>query len=342
MRRYRLMQAMSQQGFTEVQIIPYDILHPRAPAAIIRGLQSVAYFLEHAPVVKEFCGTLYIWAKKPGDEQVRRPKVTFASNRALFHSTSVVVPCHNEEANIPRLVKALLQYYGDYILEILIVNDNSTDRTAEVSKSISRTEPCVRLIDRQPPNGVGRALRDGYSAARGRLILTIDCDFVLIVPEFRDLFEAIEQGYDGAIGSRFSHESILSNYPFFKIFCNRSFHVVMNLVLRAGVRDISNNLKLYRSEMLKDLRIEEDHFAANVETGLKPLLAGYRIREIPISWINRTLDMGKSSFAIAGLAPNYAHALWTIVREIWREGRLFSRRRTASASAGRSGPPTHA
>jgi SAM-dependent methyltransferase len=338
LRRYRLMQVISQQGFTEVQIIPYDILHPRAPASILRGLQSLAFLLEHTPVVKEFCGTLYIWARKPGSGQFRRAGVDLANNPGLFDSTSVVVPCHNEEMNIPGLVSTLLQLYGRYIHEILIVNDNSSDRTAEVTNALSRMDPRVKLIDRKPPNGVGRALRDGYAAAKGRLILTMDCDFALIVPELRDLFAALEEGYDGAIGSRFSHESILINYPFFKILCNRSFHLLVNLVLRAGVRDISNNLKLYRAEILKNLRIEEHHFAANVETGLKPILAGHRIREVPISWVNRTLGMGKSSFAIAGVSPGYARALWNIVREIGRDRRLFSSCR-ATASAARTGPP---
>ena len=75
------------------------------------------------------------------------------------------------------------------------------------------------------------------------------------------------------------------------------------------MRDTSNNLKLYRAEILKSLELEEDHFAANVETGLKPLLAGYDIKEVAISWINRSIDMGSSSFRVVGVAPNYFRAL---------------------------------
>src|SRR5580700_4162852 len=103
----------------------------------------------------------------------------------------------------------------------------------------------------------------------------MDSDFVQIVPELRDLFDVVAEGYDGAIGSRFSHQSVLLNYPFFKIFCNRGFHLLVNLFLPCRIRDISNNLKLYRAEILKNLNIEQNHFAANVETGLKPILAGY-------------------------------------------------------------------
>jgi dolichol-phosphate mannosyltransferase len=114
----------------------------------------------------------------------------------------------------------------------------------------------------------------------------------------RDLFDAIAHGHDGAISSRFSQESLLINYPFLKIVCNRGFHLIANILLPTHMRDISNNLKLYHSEIFKTIDIDQPGFAANAETGLKPLLSGYDIREVPISWINRTIDMGVSSFRI--------------------------------------------
>ena len=323
MRKYQLMQMASHQGFTHLEVIPYDILHSLTPGFLIRFVQSIAFVLEHAPIIRNLCGTLYIWAKKPGDEEGRRPQVNFANHRELFGSISVVVPCHNEEMNIPALVDMLVKMYNDYIHEIIVVNDNSTDRTAEVAKEIAKREPRVKLVNRKPPNGVGRALRDGYAAATGRYILTMDCDFVPIVPELRDLFDVIAAGHDGAIGSRFSHESMLINYPFLKIICNRGFHLLVNLFLPSRVRDISNNLKLYRADILQNLDIEENHFAANAETGLKPLLAGYDVQEVPTSWINRTIEMGNSSFRILKVAPNYFFALVRMVWNTWRGRRHF-------------------
>ena len=132
------------------------------------------------------------------------------------------------------------------------------------------------------------------------------------------MFDVIAAGHAGAIGSRFSHESVLLNYPFVKILCNRCFHLLANLLLPSRFRDISNNLKLYRADILRSLDIESDHFAANVETGLKPLLAGHDIREVPVSWINRTIDMGSSSFRILRVAPEYARTLGRIVATVWR------------------------
>jgi glycosyltransferase involved in cell wall biosynthesis len=263
-----------------------------------------------------------------------------AGHRELFGAVSVVVPCHNEEMNIAPLVRNLILRYGEYIHEIVIVNDNSKDRTAEVTREVARREPRVKLVDRQPPNGVGRALRDGYAAATGRYILTMDCDFVYILPEFRDLFDAVAAGHEGAIGSRFSYESLLVNYPFFKILGNRGFHLLARLLLRLPLRDISNNLKLYRAEILKNLEIEEPHFAANAETGLKPMLAGYHIKEVPISWINRTSEMGTSTFRVVGVAPNYFMALVRTMFRSWGGARRAARRsQTAPTQALRKESP---
>jgi dolichol-phosphate mannosyltransferase len=331
MRKYMLMKVASQQGFVDIDIIPYDIVHARTPHFLLRSLKSLAFILEHAPGIKDLCGTLYIWARKPGDEEARRPRASLAEHESLFGSTSFVIPCHNEEMNIGPLTDAILRFYGPYVHEIVIVNDNSQDRTAEVTREIARSEPRVKLFDRQPPNGVGRALRDGYAAATGRYVLTMDCDFVQILPEFRDLFDAVAAGHDGAIGSRFSQESLLINYPFMKIVCNRGFHLIANILLPARMRDISNNLKLYRAEIFKSIQIDQPGFAANAETGLKPLLSGYDIREVPISWINRTIEMGVSTFRIAKVAPGYAGALAQVVFDAWRGRQKMVRARESNS-----------
>ncbi|MGB7436235.1 MAG: glycosyltransferase [Candidatus Acidiferrum sp.] len=308
LRKYKLMKMASRQGFAEIDVIPYDIIHPRTPRSLVHGLQSISFIAEHTPGVREMCGTLYIRARKPGGS-AKRPSVNLAVHPEFLRSVSFVVPCHNEEMNIPQLVESILGYYDAYVHEILIVNDNSTDGTREIAEQIAARDPRIKVLNRQPPNGVGRALREGFAAASGSYILTMDCDFLEILPEFRDLFDAVTEGHDGAIGSRFSHESLLINYPFFKILCNRGFHLLANLLLPLHVRDTSNNLKLYKTEILRSINIEEDHFAPNAETGLKPLLAGYNIKEVPISWINRTIDMGKSSFRIVNAAPGYSKAL---------------------------------
>jgi dolichol-phosphate mannosyltransferase len=307
--------AAVRTGFDNIEAMPCEVIPPlRSPAG-----QAIGLILERAPIARQFSSIVSLWGAKPGsapDEDA--PQMGLATHPSLFGAVSVVVPCHNEEANINRLVKMLFGLYGDYIHEIVIVDDNSADRTAEVAAALARTGPRVKLVKRNPPPGVGRALRDGYAAATGKYILTIDCDFINIAPEFKGLFDAVAGGCDGAIGSRFSSESALVRYPFFKIVCNRGYHLLLNLLLGKRVRDVSNNLKLYRTEILKDLDIEEDHFAANVETGLKPLLLNYRIREVPASWINRSADMGKSSFNLLKVGPGYLRVLLRTAWRTWR------------------------
>ena len=334
-RKFQLMKQASHQGFTHIEIVPYDIIHPLTPGPLVRALQSIAFVVEHAPVVRDLCGTLYIWLAKPGVAQ--RPRVDLATHPQLFGSTSVVIPCHNEEMNVRRLIDALLRTYDAYIHEIIVVDDNSTDRTADVVREAAVVDSRVKLVRRTPPAGVGRALRDGYAAATGRYVLTMDCDFVLLVPELRDLFDCVAEGHDGAIGSRFSYESVLINYPFFKILCNRAFHWMVKLTLIRRVRDVSNNLKLYRADILKTLDIEEPHFAANMETGLKPILAGYDIKEVPVSWINRTIDMGSSSFRIVKVAPGYFWGLMRTIARVWRGRRDFSTKLAAVPAASEAG-----
>jgi glycosyltransferase involved in cell wall biosynthesis len=221
---------------------------------------------------------------------------------------------NDEASTVGQLVTALLDAYGDYIHEIVVVDDSSTDETADVVRGLAEREPRVRLVQRTSDPGVGGALKAGYAAATGRYVLSLDCDFVLIVPELRDLFDAIAEGKDGAIGSRFSHESILVNYPLPKIVANRGFHVLLRLLVRRPLRDISNNLRLYRADLVRELDILEDGFAANAEIGLQPILAGHDIEEVPMSWINRTPDMGTSAFNVARAGPGYARVLRRLAR----------------------------
>jgi len=272
----------------------------------MQNLQSKAVLLEHMPAVRLACASMFLAARKPGN-RIRQSNL--ATRAELRRAISVVLPAHNEASNLPRLVEALISLYGDYIHEIIVVNDNSTDETAEVTRTIANSDARVRLLNRAGPNGVGRALKDGYRAATGRYILSMDCDFADVLPEIRGLFDAVADGHDGAIGSRFSHESILNNYPFWKLFFNRLCHAVIKLFLLHRVRDVTNNLKLYRADILKGLDIESPHFSANLETGLKPLLAGRDIVEVPISWSNRTFGMGTSSFDIALVGGDYARVL---------------------------------
>jgi dolichol-phosphate mannosyltransferase len=334
LRKPALARALVRQGFVGEQIVPYDILHPRTPGRMVRMMQSAAFVAEHLPGLREMCGTLFISARRPEAATPRRPP-DLAVHDQFRDAVSVVVPCHDESMNLVPLVRALTEMYDAYIHEVVLVDDNSVDDTADVAERLAEQDPRVKLVRRLPPPGVGRALRDGYAAASGQYILTMDCDFEMLVPELTDLFDAVAAGHDGAMGSRFSHDSILLNYPAGKMLGNRAFHVLVRALFRWRVRDVSNNLKLYRADILRDLEITQDGFAANAETGLAPLLAGYDIAEVPIAWINRDSAMGTSTFRVAKVAPGYVRALIRLLRSYVR---LRGPRRTTPRHVRRRGP----
>jgi len=185
----------------------------------------------------------------------------------------------------------------------------------------------ITPVHRSPPNGVGRALRDGYAAASGRWVMSMDCDFQHLLPEMEEMFDAAADGADVVFGSRFSRRSVMINYPFGKILANRSFHVLANLAIRLGsLRDITNNLRLMRGELAKQLTVDEPWFAANAEIGLQLALLGQDVREVPISWINRTFDMGQSSFKVLKSGAGYARVLWRFARATRFGGRPLAGR----------------
>jgi hypothetical protein len=217
---------------------------------------------------------------------------------SLRGAVSVVVPCHNEEMNVGPLVEQLRRSYGDYLHEIILVDDNSRDRTGEVIAALAAADRRVKPVYRSGSPGVGRALADGYRAATGGYVLSMDCDFEQVLPELRSLFAAAADGYDVVVGSRFWAHSVVRNYPFSKLLANRGFHLLGQILLRRRFHDLTNNLKLMRRAVVRQLQLRQPGFGANAETGLQPLLLNCRVKEVPVSWIDRTPAMGASSFRL--------------------------------------------
>ena len=229
MRKYRLLQETSRQGFVSVEIIPYDILHPRAPTAAIPAVQSTAYLLEQLPGVRELCGTLYIWARKPGDRRAQRRHDNLARHARFHDSTSVVIPCHNEAETLPRLHAALTEAYDDYIHELVIVDDceHGRDRRGGALRS-QRGDPRVKLVratattrgsggrcepaSRPPPDATySRWTPTSPSSCRSSATSSTRSPREAKAPS----------------GAASRTESILVNYPLPKILANRLFHFLL-------------------------------------------------------------------------------------------------------------------
>jgi SAM-dependent methyltransferase len=306
--KIQLYELLSELGYVGVSATCYDFLYAPIPRWLMMPARNLTLILENTAGIRQLAGAILLHAQRP-PRHVARPPARMVEHRSLYDGVSVVVPCHNEEMNVIPLVEGLLAHYDEYIHEIILVDDNSKDRTRQVLEHMAEEEPRVRPIFRTPPNGVGLALADGMKKATGSHVLLMDCDFLHILPELRELFDAAADGDDVAIGSRFSRASVLINYPLMKILCNRSFHILLSLLFRRRLRDLTNNLKLLRREVVENLDLESAWFAVNAETGLKPVLMGYRVRMVPISWINRTPEMGKSSFSLLKNGLGYIRVL---------------------------------
>jgi dolichol-phosphate mannosyltransferase len=320
--RPALYELISEVGFIRVFAIYNDFVYAPLTRSLVWLLRNLSILLENAPVVQTLAGSILIHAQKP-PRVVERPKLSLFEHEQLRGAVSVVIPCHNEEMNIEPLISHLKSFYGEYLHEIIPVDDNSRDNTAEVIRWLAQEDPLIKPVFRSPPNGVGRALADGYRVATGRYVLSMDCDFQHLLPEIRDMFDAAANGYDVVVGSRFSRRSVLLNYPFQKIIANRGFHVLAKILLRRPFRDLTNNLKLIRREVVEKLQLTQPGFAINAETGLQPLLMGCSIKEVPISWINRTPDMGVSSFRLVKVGGGY----WQVLLRLWLKS-AFGRRRS--------------
>jgi SAM-dependent methyltransferase len=308
--RPRVYELLSEIGFIRVYAVYNDFVFAPLPRMLVWWLRNLSILLENAPVASRMAGSILLHAQKPPRRR-ELPAIPLCTHAVLQRAVSVVIPCRNEGMNVRPLIESLLRLYGGAIHEIIPVNDGSTDDTAAVLEALAAEDPRVRPLHRPPPNGVGRAIRDGLHAATGRYVLTMDCDFQHLLPELRDLFDAAAMhGYDVVIGSRFSRHSVLLNYPFMKIVANRGFHSLARWTLGWAFRDVTNNLKLMRREVVEDLVLLQPGFAVNAETGIQPWLLGYKVREIPISWINRTPGMGTSSFRLVRVGGGYWQVLW--------------------------------
>ncbi len=310
--RPALYELISEVGFIRVFAVYNDFVYGPLTRSLIWLLRNVSLLLENTPGLRTLAGSILIHAQKP-PRLAERPQLSLCEHPQLRSAVTVVIPCHNEEMNIEPLVTQLMSLYGEYIHEIIPVDDNSQDGTAEVIRGLAEADTRIRPIFRTPPNGVGRALAEGYRAATGRYVLSMDCDFQHLLPEIRDLFDAAAKGYDVVVGSRFSRHSVLLNYPFKKILANRGFHALAQVMFLRKFRDLTNNLKLLRREVVEQLQLTQPHFAVNAEIGLQPLLMGYSVREVPISWIQRTPDMGVSSFRLAKVGSGY----WQVLFRLW-------------------------
>ena len=208
---------------------------------------------------------------------------------------SIVIPALNEEANIPRVladVRGVLSSLG-IRSEVCVVDGGSRDRTREVS-----AEAGARVI-RQKGKGFGRALRDGFEAARGRWILTLDADLSHPASFVESLWTARNRG-DLIVASRYVPGAAFEA-PWIRRALSRILNTTFAKALALPVRDVSSNFRLYRADALKEVTIEGVHFETLEEILIKVFMSGRRLAEVPLHYRFRVGGRSKARIIFFGL-----------------------------------------
>ena len=224
---------------------------------------------------------------------------------------SIVIPAYNEEQNITRCLAELRTVLCEKRIpyEAIVVNDNSTDDTRRVVEAEMAMDPAVRLVNRTPPGGFGRAIRSGLAEVRGDVVIVYmaDCsdDAHDVVKYYRKI---AEEGFDCVFGSRFIKGSKVENYPWFKLVINRIVNYCIQWLFWTKFNDLTNAFKAYRTEVIQACGPYcASHFNLTLEMSLSALVRRYNIIEVPIGWYGRT--WGCSNLRVGEMGRRYLSTL---------------------------------
>jgi glycosyltransferase involved in cell wall biosynthesis len=214
---------------------------------------------------------------------------------------SVIVPAYNEENTIANVLQALLRELPD-VHEIIVVDDGSKDNTAIIANEYSLQNNHVRLI-RQPANmGKTAALKAGFSASTGDIVLVQDADLEYDPVDIPGLVEPIVQGKaDVVYGSRFMIRRASRVLYFRHFMANQFLTFLSNLLTDLNLSDVETGYKAFRGEIIRNMVIETRGFGFEVEVTAKIAKLNCRVFEVPISYYGRTYEEGKKIGFMDGL-----------------------------------------
>nr|CAA9252886.1 Glycosyl transferase, family 2 [uncultured Armatimonadetes bacterium] len=214
-------------------------------------------------------------------------------------SLSVVVPAYNEALRLEKTLGATARYLdarpGTY--EILIVDDGSSDATAEVARAWAAERHGARVLRYERNRGKGHAVRYGVLRARGERVLFMDADLATPIEEIEKLESALDGGADVAIGSRPLRESrLLVRQPWYRELAGRTFNTVVQVVATPGIHDTQCGFKLLTGEAARAIfsRCVLDGFSFDVEALFLARRLGCRVAEVPVRWAHQE---GSAAFA---------------------------------------------
>jgi dolichyl-phosphate beta-glucosyltransferase len=217
---------------------------------------------------------------------------------------SVVIPSYNEEKRLAAGLRQALEYLGRRGLpyELLVVDDGSRDRTAELAETFAGQG--VRVLRHERNRGKGAAVRTGVLASRGDRVLLSDADFSTPIEELEKLERRLQDGTPLVIGSRGVADSqIEKRQPFYREMMGKTFNRLIRLFGVRGIRDTQCGFKLVRGDVGRSLCAELliEGFAWDVELIWLARRRGYRVAEVGVLWINSPdsrVDPIRSSFSM--------------------------------------------
>lgn len=229
---------------------------------------------------------------------------------------TVVIPCRNEEGNLPGTVDGLKRKLGEQRIpfELVLVDDNSADRTFEVISEMASEDSRIVAVRRKPPCGFGRAVRSGLEQARGDVIAIVMADMSDSPDDVVACYRKIAEGYDCVFGSRFIEGSSCTNYPVLKLWVNRIVNRMLQVLFWTRFNDLTNSFKAYRAHVIREIGpLKACHFNITIELSLNALIRDYAIAQIPISWQGRT--WGSSSLRLGEMGRRYLSTLLKVYFE---------------------------
>jgi glycosyltransferase involved in cell wall biosynthesis len=236
---------------------------------------------------------------------------------------SVLVPVYNEEATIQTVLDRVLDL-GDLIKEIIVVDDGSTDRTAERAEELARTEPLVRFFKLPRNQGKTAAIRYALERAEGEVIIIQDADLEYDPSEIPEVIAPILNGVaDVVYGSRFLVRRAARVLYFYHYLANVGLTFLSNLLTNRNMTDIETCYKAFRAGVIKPLELSSKGFGMEVEITALVCKTRARSYEVPISYYGRGYEEGKKIGMRDGLMAAWYIFYYNLIKPWQKSGRRY-------------------
>src|SRR6516164_9420306 len=208
---------------------------------------------------------------------------------------SLVIPCYNEEKTLAPCIKRVLAIAKtDLKLELIIVDDCSTDKSLAVAQDLAKFHPEIAVLRHERNGGKGAALRTGFAHATGDFVGIQDADLEYDPQDFHILLQPLlDNKADVVFGSRYLKPESRRVLYFWHTWMNKTLTFVSNLFTNLDITDMETCYKLFRREIIKGIDLKEDRFGFEPEVTAKISQMRCRVYECAISFTPRTVEEGK-------------------------------------------------